>query len=71
MEKRTELKIKTETQTFFEAVLTKKTSHYKEVLTKESLSDLNRAIEVYTKDGTWEITRAEMVERQIPKLGVE
>ena len=51
---------------FYEATLKK--GALTEILTKKSLDQLNSAVEIWLSDGTWEIVKAEKVERFISRL---
>ena len=68
MEKRTELKFTPTLEVFFEAVVSNPTTGYAETLVRNTARDLQNAIDVWLKDGKYELKSAHKVERRIPKL---
>jgi len=68
MEKRTELKFEPTIEVFFEAVVQNMETGNSTTLTRNNPIELQNAIDVWLKDGKYELQSAHKVERKIPKL---
>ena len=69
MENRTTLKTDTTTNIYYEAVITKKNrKSFRFTITKDTLEQLQNAIDIWLCDGLHELVTAEKVERVMTKI---